>query len=80
LESELIMPQPAIPDGILVQGGPIDGRTLPLSGDPLNPPDKLIYAVSETQQAVYTPRARTEADDGPLWVYVYVRTEPVPTA
>jgi len=67
-----------IPDGILAQGGPLDGRTFPLFGDPLSPPDQLIHQDGNGMQDVYTPRPRTGADDGPLWVYVYLRTEPAP--
>lgn len=72
------MPIDQIPDGIIAQGGPLDGETFPLYGDPLNPPDVLCCADGEGMRAIYSPRPRTDADDGPLWVYVYLRTEPAP--
>jgi hypothetical protein len=67
-----------IPDGIIAQGGSLDGRTFPLFDDPLNPPGQLIHQDGCGMQEVYTPRPRLDADDGPLWVYVYLRTEPTP--
>ncbi|MFJ1650072.1 hypothetical protein ACIOC2_01390 [Streptomyces sp. NPDC088337] len=74
------MPLDRIEDGIVVQGGTLDGRTLPLFKDPFDPPGTLIHQDGSGMQEIYTPRARTAADDGPLWVYVYLRTEPAPTA
>jgi hypothetical protein len=67
-----------IPDGIVAQGGSLDGRTLPLFKDPLNPPDKLVHQVGDGTQEIYTPRQLGAADEGPLWAYVYLRTEPAP--
>ncbi|MGW4876560.1 hypothetical protein ACWEPI_08390 [Streptomyces sp. NPDC004262] len=64
-----------IPDGILVSGGPLDGRTLPLYGDPLSPPDSLRHQDAEGVH-VYTPRPLGGAAHGSLWLYVYIRTEP----
>ncbi|MFJ4368860.1 hypothetical protein ACIP4S_32655 [Streptomyces chartreusis] len=66
-----------IADGIIACGGPIDGRTLPLLGDPLDPPDKLIHQDADGSH-IYTPRPLAHEDDGPLWLYVYLCTEPTP--
>lgn len=65
---------------ILLKGGPLDGRTLPLYRDPLAPPDTVLYGVEAGLRAVYTPRPNGDSDDGPLWIYVYLRTEPTPAA
>ncbi|MEU0783268.1 hypothetical protein ABZ341_17055 [Streptomyces sp. NPDC006173] len=67
---------PQIADGIILRGGPVDGRTLPLTGDPLNPPDVVVHQDAEGQH-IYTPRPLADEDDGPLWMYVFLRTEPL---
>jgi hypothetical protein len=71
--------QDRITDGLLVQGGSLDGRTFPLNGDPLSPPQMLIHNVGGGQQEMYSPRPRGDADDGPLWVYVYTGNRAAPT-
>lgn len=78
-EQRTDMSDERIPDGIIVQGGSLDGRTLPLHGDPLDPPQVLKHDVGDGRREVYSPRPRGDADDGPLWVYAYVWTEPAPT-
>ncbi|MGW4541595.1 hypothetical protein ACWEOP_27475 [Streptomyces chartreusis] len=71
------MSVPYIPDGVLLRGGPYDGVTLPLLGDdPFSPADVLAYE-DDAGRHVYTPRPLGDADDGPLWLYVYLRTEPL---
>ncbi|OMI34347.1 hypothetical protein [Streptomyces sparsogenes] len=63
---------------VTLTGGPLDGKTLPVSGDPMEPPDSVVVQLPpENQlQAVYTPRVNTDPEGGP-WVYQYIRTEPV---
>ncbi|MFK0125565.1 hypothetical protein ACIQSP_19900 [Streptomyces nigra] len=71
------MSVPYIPDGVLLRGGPYDGRILPLLGDdPFSPADVLAYHDDDGRH-VYTPRPLGGDDDGPLWLYVYLRTEPL---
>ncbi|WP_432194390.1 hypothetical protein [Streptomyces sp. bgisy027] len=70
------MSAPYIPDGVILRGGPYDGRTLPLLGDPLCPADVLAYH-DDADRHVHTPRPLVEEDDGPLWLYVCLRTEPL---
>lgn len=65
-----------IPDGVIARGGPLNGRTLPLFYDPLDPPDRLEHH-DEAGRHICTPRPLGDADDGPLWLYVYLRTEPL---
>ncbi|MCI3155555.1 hypothetical protein ELQ39_28190 [Streptomyces sp. GB4-14] len=55
-----------------LQGGPLDGRTIPhITGDPTTPPDSVHHSLPDGRVAVYTPRPST-ADDGPLWNYVFI--------
>lgn len=72
-----VMPEGWIESGVVLQGGPADGRVLPLPGDPLAPATFLTFC-DEAGNHVYSPRPRMDADDGPLWVYTYMRTESAP--
>ncbi|GFE19996.1 hypothetical protein [Streptomyces nigrescens] len=64
---------------VTLTGGPLDGKTLPVSGDPMEPPDRLVAQLPPENdlQAIYSPRVNTDPDGGP-WLYQYIRTEPVP--
>lgn len=67
----------SIPGGIIVRGGPLDGRALPLFSNPLDPPDRLLHQDGGVDH-IYTPRPLGHEDDGPLWLYVYLGSEPIP--
>ncbi|MBI0293266.1 hypothetical protein JBE04_01825 [Streptomyces sp. PRKS01-29] len=66
---------------VTLAGGPLDGKTLPVTGDPMEPPDRVVVQLPPESelQAIYSPRVNTGPDGGP-WVYQYIRTEPVPRA
>ena len=66
---------PRIPNGIIVRGGPLDGRTLPLLSDPLDTPTRIEHHDGAGVH-IYTARPLGDEDEGPLWLYVHLRTEP----
>lgn len=57
----------------------MNGKTVPVSGDPMSPPDTVITNIPSEpgMQAVYSPRVNTDPEGGP-WVYQYLRTETAP--
>lgn len=61
---------------VTLTGGPLDGKTLPVSGDPMDPPDRVVAPLPPENelQAIYSPRVNTGSEGGP-WVYQYIRTE-----
>lgn len=71
------MTTPPVPNAIIIRGGPLDGRLFGLF-DPLTPPSALRHDDAEGQH-FYTPRPLVDKDDGPLWEYVYLRTQPAST-
>lgn len=59
-----------------LRGGSHDGKTIPVTGDPMTPPDVVYVAPPDSPELreVYTPRPNPEGH-GPIWLYVYIRTD-----
>jgi len=59
-----------------LRGGSHDGKTIPVPGDPTDPPGAVHVSPPGSPELteVYTPRLNPD-DHGPIWLYVYIRTD-----